>query len=81
MYEYEVDLGNRQSLHSYIVEKLIEGNDYIKLTKQELTDAIAESYYGNQVLEEKNRKKIWNKLYDIIFDFDENIKNGICIGS
>lgn len=79
MYEYEDQAGNRQSLHSYMVEKIIKDNNNIRLTRQELTDVITESYYGNQVIEEKMGKKIWNKLYDTVFDFDDNIKDGICL--
>lgn len=85
MYEYRNLKGESQSLHSYIVETMIDNYNLqnktkIKLTEKELKDIINESYYGMTLLREKIGYDLYIDIYNTIINEDNNeINNGICL--
>lgn len=82
MYEYINPVTNEhQSLHSYLVEKVIEQvikpNDSLSLTETELNDIVNGGYYGMSLLREKIRREIFEEIHGAIFDNNVNINEGI----
>lgn len=86
MYEYEdPSTGNRQSLHSYIMSKLIEsktsenGNPISIKNEQELLDILSEGYFGTQLLEEKLGESLYDDIVSLVTDEKSEIREGICL--
>lgn len=76
----------RQSLHSYMVEKIIEEiaekGDQLILTEQELDDIMNKGYYGISLLYARNKNeeiKIDEELYNSVFNEDDSIVHGVGI--
>lgn len=84
MYEYEDPVTKkRQTLHSYIVEKIITSfynrGIRIELTEDEMKDIIREGYYGMSLLRAKCGKVIYEDIFNSVYDEDNNIFDGICL--
>jgi hypothetical protein len=84
MYEFQDPVSKkRQSLHSYIVEKIIEKscniNQNIRLTEAELEDIVNEGYYGMSLLQSKYGKDLYIDIYNSIMDEDNSVYEGICL--
>lgn len=84
MYEYVNPITEeRQSLHSYLVEKVVEKLNKrgikLNLTETELTDIVNEGYYGMSLLRAKAGKEIYEELCDSVIDEDNEIYRGICL--
>ena len=80
MYEYVNPINNEhQSLHSYLIEKIIEHlGKKLELTETELKDIVNCGYFGMSLLREKIGKEIFKDIYKAIFDVNNNnIKEGI----
>lgn len=86
MYEYKnTSTGNRQSLHSYIMEKIIEiktskkGHPLSIKNEQELLDILSEGYYGTQLLEEKLGEELYDDIISLVTDERSEICEGVCL--
>lgn len=84
MYEYKDPVSNkRQSLHSYIIEKIIEkyynSNVQIDVTEEELFCIVNEGYYGISLLQSKLRKDLYADIFKLIMDEDNNVYDCICV--
>lgn len=81
MYEYmNPETGERQSLHSYMVESVISrcGMD-LEMTESELEDIVKEGYYGMSLLAAKIGKDIYQALFNAVVDEDNRLYAGICL--
>lgn len=83
MYEYEnPQTHERQSLHSYMVEKVIEKfarkGKKIEMSEQELYSIVNEGYYGISLLQAKLGCDIYKELYNSVIN-DEAITPGITV--
>jgi hypothetical protein len=72
----------KQSLHSFIVERVIEKvtEEYqkkIQLTENEIQEIMYGGYYGLSLLREKVGSDICWKIIGAVLDDDDNIRNGI----
>ena len=82
MYEYtNPDTHEKQSLHSYIVENVIdkvteEYQKKIELTENEIQEIMYGGYYGLSLLREKIGEDIFLKIHDAVLDEDK-IRDGI----
>ena len=85
MYEYkDPNTGKRQSLHSYMIEKIIEKHHREHQTiclqsEQELIDILSEGYYGVQLLEEKIGKCLYDEIEEIVLNEKSVVREGICL--
>lgn len=84
MYEYTDPITKkRQLLHSYIVEKIIEraynSNIIIELTEEELKNIVNEGYYGISLLQSKLGKDLYEEIFNLIMDEDNNVYDNICV--
>lgn len=84
MYEYKnPNTDERQSLHSYIVETIIdkaqENGIKIKLTEKELKDIVNESYYGMTLLRAKIGYDLYMDLFRAVISEDNVLNKGICL--
>ena len=85
MYEYQdPSTKERQSLHSYIVERIIdeiykEGKCELKMTETELKDIVNEGYYGISLLQSIYGENVYDKIVRLIMDDENNINDGICV--
>lgn len=84
MYEYEDPITKaRQSLHSYIVEKVIEkayaNGITIQVTSKELNDIVNEGYYGMSLLKTKIGEDVYEDIYDAVMDENNMLHAGISI--
>ena len=83
MYEYEnPQTHERQTLHSYIVEKVIDKfvrkGKNIEMSEQELHSIVNEGYYGFSLLQAKLGCDIYKELYNSVIN-DEIINVGITL--
>ena len=83
MYEYEnPQTHERQSLHSYMVEKVIDKfirkGKNIEMSERELNSIVNEGYYGLSLLQARLSCDIYKELYNSVID-DENIYDGITL--
>lgn len=81
MYEYEnPETGERQSFHSYLVEKVISRcKSKIEMTESELSGIVNEGYYGISLLEAKMGRALYEDLFNAAVDEDDNLYQGICL--
>lgn len=84
MYEYEnPQTHERQSLHSYMVEKVIDKfvrkGKNIKLTEKELYSVVNEGYYGLSLLQSKIGSDIYKELHNSIINDDDSVYDGITL--
>ena len=84
MYEYEnPETHERQSLHSYLVEKIIDKayrkHKTIELTEKELDNIVNESNYGMSLLRVKTGYDLYRILFNSIINEDNEVYNGICL--
>lgn len=82
MYEYRnPNTGERQSLHSYIVEtiidKYLQNGIKIELTEKELKDIVNESYYGMTLLRAKIGSDLYMDLFRAVVSENNKINEGI----
>lgn len=84
MYEYKDPVTNdRQSLHSYIVERVIDKyyrrkKKKISLTEKELEVIVNESYYGMSLLRLKTGD-LYKDIFNTVINEDYQVCDGICI--
>lgn len=84
MYEYEDPVTHdRQSLHSYIVEKVIDRfcrrkQRKIPLTEKELGIIVNESYYGMSLLRLKTGD-LYKDIFNTVINEDYQVYDGICV--
>lgn len=89
MYVYEhidPDTQNKtyQSLHSFLVEKIIDKyndkhSEKLSLTNQEINDIIDDSYFGMSLLRRKVGENIYEEIYETIFDENDNLYPNISL--
>ena len=83
MYEYEdPDTEIRQSLHSYIVERILgslQSGTRVKLTQIELDGIVNGGYFGMSLLESKLGMNLYDRIYDYVFDDNGAVYNSIRI--
>ena len=81
MYEYEdPETGIRQSLHSYIVERILgslQTGTKVKLTEMELDEIVNGGYFGMSMLESKLGMSLYDRIYDCVFDDNGSVNNSI----
>lgn len=82
MYEYvDPDTHERQSLHSYLVEKVIDRayrkNKKIELTETDLDNIINESNYGMSLLRVKTGDDLYRTLFNSVINEDDEVYKGI----
>lgn len=84
MYEYIDPITyDRQSLHSYIVERVIDKyyrrkHKKISLTEKELEVIVNESYYGMSLLRLKTGD-LYNDIFHTVINENYQVYNGICV--
>ena len=83
MYVYEnPQTHERQSLHSYLVEKVIDmfvrKGKKLELSEQELDSIVNEGYYGFSLLQSRFGCDIYKELYNSVID-EEDIFDGITL--
>lgn len=84
MYEYEdPQTHERQSFHSYIVEKVIDKfvrkGKIIKLTENELYSVVNEGYYGLSLLQSKVGSDTYKELHNSVINDDDSVYGGITL--
>jgi len=75
------ETGESQSLHSYIIERIIthyrKKGKTLSFTKNELLDTVSDVYYGFSLLRNKIGKDIYEDIYNSIIDDEDNLIEGV----
>lgn len=84
MYEFvDPETHECRSLHSYIVEKVINRNyrkgKRLEMTLEELDDIVENGYFGLSLLQTKIGTNTFRDIYSSVVDEDDNIRKGICL--